>query len=417
MTQRVRPVAVTCVALVAAVAGAVPVLLADTGAERADAVAVALAVVAYLLVGVLLCVSRPGERVAWLLLAGAMAWGTGEGLLAVGLDGVREGGAAPAPVLVAVLGTAVRGLGWLALVVLLPLIFPDGRPPWTDRRWPLRLALAGLAGFATACLLSPTPLEARMEDVDNPLGLPGSLRAVTDVLALGSLATLLVALGAALAGLAHRWRSGGPLVRQQVLLFGLAFAVPLFFLPVIATELARPWMFALVVLPVPVATAVALLQRRLYDIHLVVGRGLALVGLSASVALLYAATVGGVGALLGARGAPWLGWLGAGVVAVSFAPLRDSLQRAANRLVHGRWADPGEVLADTARRVADTTDPAGLLDSLTTEVAEGLGLEAVWVSDESGVVARDGAPVVPRVGSTSRPTDGRSVGSSGGPGG
>ena len=50
----------------------------------------------------------------------------------------------------------------------------------------------------------------------------------------------------------------------------------------------------------------------------------ALVALSAAVALLYAATVGGVGALLGARGAPWLGWLGAGVVAVSFAPLRDS---------------------------------------------------------------------------------------------
>ena len=44
------------------------------------------------------------------------------------------------------------------------------------------------------------------------------------------------------------------------------------------------------------------------------------------------------------QGASWLPWLAAGVVAVSFAPLRDALQRAANRLTFGQWAQPREVL-------------------------------------------------------------------------
>ena len=392
MGNRTRTAVVVATTAAAATSTTLSLLLASAGQERVDAFAVALAVTAYLVVGAVLCLARPQEPVSWLLLGSAAAWGIGEGMLALGVQGLDAPGESSQAAVLAVLGTAVRAVGWLSLVVLLPLVFPDGRSPWPARRWPLRLSVVAIVGFTVACLFSPTPLERRIEAVDSPIGLPESLRAVTDVLALGSLALALVALATALAGLVHRWRSGGALVRQQVLWFGAAFTLPAFFLPLIATEMARPWMFAFVVLPVPVATAVALLQRRLYDIHLVVGRGLAFIGLSVAVAVLYAVTVGGIGALLGARGAPWLGWVGAGVVAVSFVPLRDSLQRAANRVVYGRWSDPAEVLRLTARRVADTTDPTGLLDTLTTEVAQGLGLSAVWILDGSRVVARHGAP-------------------------
>lgn len=378
----------------AALAGTSGVVLAAVlgAGDTADAVAVGVAVLAYLAVAVVLCLVRPGERVAWLLLAGGTAWGVGEGLLALGIHGLRSEGAVPEPALMAVLGTAIRGLGWLLLVVLLPLVFPDGRRPWPGRRWPEVVAAVGIAGFTAATLLSPRPLERRLEAVDSPTGVPDGLGWVTDLLALGSLAVLVVALVAALAGLRRRWRVGAPLQRQQVQLFAVAFALPVLFLPVVATTLAEPWMFALVVIPVPVATCVALLQKGLYDIQPIAGRGLALLALSAAVAGLYAVTVAGVGALLGARGAPWVGWIGAGVVAVSFVPLRDALQRAANRLVHGRWSDPRQVLGETARRLADTTDPSGLLQSLTAEVAEGLTLSAVWITDASGaVVARHGA--------------------------
>ena len=106
----------------------------------------------------------------------------------------------------------------------------------------------------------------------------------------------------------------------------------------------------------------AVLQRRLYDLPLVVNRSLTYGALWLVIAALYAVVVGGVGAMLQQQDAAWLPWLAAGVVAVSFAPLRDALQRAANRLTFGQWAQPREVLDRTARRLADVSDVDALLE-------------------------------------------------------
>ncbi len=105
-----------------------------------------------------------------------------------------------------------------------------------------------------------------------------------------------------------------------MLVFGVAFALPLVVLPVVATPWARPWMFALVALPVPVAVGVAMFQRRLYDVQRAARGSLTYLALSAVLAGLYALIVGGVGVMLRDRGTPWLPWAAAGVVAVAFAP-------------------------------------------------------------------------------------------------
>jgi signal transduction histidine kinase len=284
----------------------------------------------------------------------------------------------------AVVGSASRGLGWLVLVVAVPLVFPDGRTAWPARRWPVALCAVAVGAFVLGTLLAPVPLDFRLAGTDSPTGLPPSLSGVADLLALGAIALCLVTLVVAVAGLVRRWRGGDELQRQQLLWFTGAFAAPVALLPLIATPFVDPWMFAVVTLPVPVAVAVALLQRRLYDIQLVVSRSLAYVVLSVLIACLYAATVGGVGALLQERGADWLPWVAAGVVAVSFAPLRDALQRAANRLVYGRWAQPAEVLATTGRRLTDAMDVTRLLGTLAQELGDGLGLRGVEVVDARG---------------------------------
>ena len=80
------------------------------------------------------------------------------------------------------------------------------------------------------------------------------------------------------------------------------------------------------------------------------------------------------------RAPPWLPWVAAGVVAVSFAPLRDALQRAANRITYGQWASPDEVRARTSRRLADAGEVDGVLDSLVHDLAEGLGLGYVEIT-------------------------------------
>jgi signal transduction histidine kinase len=155
-------------------------------------------------------------------------------------------------------------------------------------------------------------------------------------------------------------------------------------------------MFALATLPVPVAIAIAVTQRRLYDVQLAVNRSLTYGLLSLLIAGVYAVVVGGVGAFTRSRGAPWLPWVAAGVVAVSFAPLRNALQQAANRLTYGQWSQPADVLAATGRRLADAADVPALLHTLAAELGTGLSLTSVEITDALGrPLARHGVAGTP----------------------
>lgn len=379
--MRVIRVPAALLLAVSAAGGAVGSVVATGSRARFDDVAVVLAVIAYALVGLAVELARPGHPVGRLMLAGAFAWGTGEGLLAIGLAGLDGAPDDTTYLLLGVVGSATRGLGWLLLILALPLVFPDGRPPSRAAFW---LVATCIASFTAATLLAPVPLEDRLADVDNPVGLPDSWTLVSDLHAVGSIGLSFVALAVAVVTLVRRWRTGGELVRQQVLVFGVAFALPLLLLPLVVTPWASPWMFALVTLPVPVAVAIAMFQRRLYDVQLAVSRTLTYLALSAALAGIYALVVGGAGVMLRDRGTTWLPWAAAGVVAVAFAPLRDSLQSAVNRLTYGRWSAPAEVLADTGRRLADAADGPALLESLTAELVHGLGLDFAEILDAHG---------------------------------
>lgn len=373
-----------------AVTGAVTAIVTTGSRARFDDLVIVLAVAAYAAVGTAVELARPGHWVGRLMLLGSAAWGIGEGLIAVGLAGLAEHPDSTTYAVVGVLGTAARGLAWLVLVLALPLVFPDGRSP---SRAATALVTTSIATFTAGLLLAPTPLEDRMDTVDNPVGLPESWQVLADLMAIGGLALAFVSLAVVVVALVHRWRAGGERLRQQVLVFGVAFALPLLVLPIAASPLSRPWMFALATLPVPLAVAVAMFQRRLYDVQLAVSRTLTYVALSAVLAGIYALVVLGVGVLLQDRGAAWLPLAGAAVVAVAFAPLRETLQGAVNRMTYGRWSSPATVLADTGRRLADAADAPGLLESLTDEMVHGLGFRHAEIRDHSGTtLAATGDP-------------------------
>ena len=365
------------------------VLLADGSRSRFDDLAVAAVILTCTVVGVVLQVARPENRVATVMLAGAVAWGVGEGLLAWGVDGIARTPGSATYVLLAVVGTAARGVGWLLLVLVLPVIFPDGR---AESRLAARLATGCVIAFAAGSLLASVPIEERLTETVNPIGVPDPWSVIVDLLLVGALALAGIAIVLAIRSLVHRWQVGDELRRQQVLVFGIAFALPLTLLPFMPTPWVEPWMFALVTLPIPVAVAVAVLQRRLYDIPLALNKTLTYILLSAALAVLYAAVVAGVGVMLRDRGATWLPLAAAAVVAVAFAPLRESLQRGVNRLTYGRWSAPAEVLGETGRRLGDAADGPALLDALTDELVGGLGLRRAEVRDQAGRLLASSGP-------------------------
>lgn len=391
---RLRVPALVACATGAAVLGALPALWASP-AELPDRIAVALVIAGYAATALVILLSRPGNRVAGLMMLGTVCWAAGEFLVGWGVQGWARTdpdviGASRA----AVAGTVLRGVGWLVLVLGVPLAFPDGETAWPGRRTPRVLLVLSLVALSLGCILAPYPLESRLGHLPSPTGLPVSMKVVADLVAVTALGLAFVTLVTAVLGLRVKWRRADALGRQQLLWFAVAFAVPLLCLPLAATPWASPWLFAAVSAPVPIALATALLQRRLYDIDLVMSRSLTYLLVCGTAVAIYAVTIAAVGILLRRPGAEWLPWVGAAVVALVFTPMRHFVASLANRVTYGHWSAPGDVLAATERRLRDATDLPGLLQTMVTELADMLRLRHLEVMDVEGSVVCGSGEVV-----------------------
>jgi signal transduction histidine kinase len=388
LTTAARETAVAVsLAVVAAVAG---VSCSIWGAVTDDhsvvsAVLSATAVGAFVAMGVLVVALRPRNRVGWLMLGGGVLWAVGNGCVDLAFHGlVAQPGSLAAASAFAVIGSVARSAGWLLVVVAVPIVFPDGRlssPRWS---WLVKLFVAALVGSTVGALTSDDANLTGLGSWHNPLAV-SSLQDLSGLVSLASVLIAAVAIGGAVLQLRARWRAGGQLDRQPIALLALAVAVPIVAAPV-ALLTGAGWVFSIAALPMPFAVAFGVLVRGLYDIRGAANRTLVWVTLSLVVAAVYALVIVGLGGLLDVGGASWLPWVAAAVVAVLFAPLRDALQRAVNRLTFGRWDEPYDVLAEIGQRLAAATDVDGLLDELVAELTA-LGLQAVVISDDHGIVA------------------------------
>lgn len=180
-------------ATVAAVAAAVVAWDAGLGQEGARLAEVPV-IGACVGVGALILTSRPGQPVGRALLAGGAVWGLASLPVELLVAELAAGPTTTAAGLLAV-AFAVRGLGWMLLAVVLPLVFPDG----ATRRggWWLRLAAADLALFVVVMLAQPRLVDDRLPVTDSPVGLPPSLQTVTDaaVLVVAALAVACLVAG------------------------------------------------------------------------------------------------------------------------------------------------------------------------------------------------------------------------------
>lgn len=387
-------------AVVLALAGsAVAVAYSQPGsAVFADTLSFGVVLAVIAVVGAVVVLAVPGNRTGWLLLAAATVMGVGEAFTQAGIYGVRTSpGSVPAAGYLAAIGPALQASGLLIAVVFVPIVFPDGHLPGPRWRWLPCAAAAAIACLFLGNLLSPSTNEDQLAHWHSPLGLPARYGQLAGALSAVGVFLAVAAAAGAVAGLVARWRRGGPLVRQQLLLLALAVGPPaLVLLAVIVFGSLPGWVFGLALLPLPVAIAVAILNHGLYDLRRAAHRTLTWLTMSGAVAGIYAVVVVTAAALVPGRHAWWPSALAAALAALLLIPLRESLQRAVNRVVYGRWHEPYEVLAGLGERLEAAADVDRLLDAVLTELTTGLDLRDVGVLDPDGTaVAGAAAPDTP----------------------
>jgi signal transduction histidine kinase len=262
------------------------------------------------------------------------------------------------------------------------LLFPDGRlvPRW--RKGPtIALYAAALA------LLVPLAWAA-----------PGANRTISLIITFGVLTPLI-----GVATQAYRYRqSPTPTERQQARLLFWALSPALLvglYAVVFALQHTGGNEFegrSIVVLPVsifrvfqpvfsiiPIALFIGILRYRLWDIDKVISRTLVYSVLAGFVSAVYVAVVVGIGSLFGDAQTENLGLsiVATGVIAVAFQPVKDRVQRFANRLVYGQRATPYEVLSEFSERMAETPATDVLLARMARILAEGTAARRadVWL--------------------------------------
>jgi signal transduction histidine kinase len=174
-----------------------------------------------------------------------------------------------------------------------------------------------------------------------------------------------------LASVVVRVLHAGPAERRQVGWFGYSVVMA-----VLVILLAPSHLLNVAVLFIPAGIAVAALRYRLYDLDLLVNRTLVVALLLGGAAVAYLALVAWVGALFGTSEGV-VPFVSAFTVALGFHPARLRLQRAVDRLFHGRRGDPYALLQDLDRALREAEAPREALAAAAVLVRSGLRLPGI----------------------------------------
>lgn len=370
-------------------------------------VAIATLVVTFAVVGALIASHRPGNPIGWIFCAAALLQGiSNSGYEYATYALLTRPGLLPLGAEVSWLGQWIWAPGLGLILVFLPLLFPDGRPP--SRRW---RPVAWLGALSIAMITLPAMVilwpvrgvalvrpEAPAEE--------GTSHLLFVVVEFAGFPLMLLAGLAAVVSLFVRFRRASGVERQQIKWFASAAALTLVFvfvfeqvtnsgdglLGVILAALS-----VLLVPTIPIATGIAILRHRLYDIDVIINRALVYGVLTVSLASIY---LGGVAAvqyalrtLTGQEQQPQLAVVASTlVIAALFNPLRRRVQAFVDRRFYRQKYDAQKTLEAFGARLRDETDVGRLGEDLVGVVRETLHPEYVllWLREPGAdnVVAR-----------------------------
>ena len=360
-------------------------------------------IVSFSVVGALIASHRPENPLGWLFLAAALFYGIqipGEEYAVYAL--LTNPGSLPLGAEFAWLTEWIWALGYGIILVFLPLLFPDGHPP--SRRWRGVGWLGGLS-IGLICVLTFIVLWPERGPVLLQLGgYAGEVEqwrsAVLDwVLRLGGPMLLVAGLGAVIS-LFVRFRRARGDERQQIKWFASAAALTLAWIIVFGQSTLRGLPGAIVALSgllviasIPVATGIAILRYRLYDIDLLINRALVYGPLTVLLAAAYVGSVVGLQASFRAiTGQESTLAIVASTLAIAalFGPLRRWVQASVDRRFYRRKYDAAKTLADFNARLRDETDLNALRNGLVGVVRDTMQPSHVslWLHPEAAPKAK-----------------------------
>ena len=335
---------------------------------------------AYGTVGALIASRRPENVIGRIFCAVGLALAvasTASGYADYGLYG--ESGALPAAELAA----------WLHLLVLfaapclLFLLFPDGRSPsarWRPVVW--LVVVTGVGVFVTLAF-SPGELdEYTYPGLANPLGVGGGAGDVLTAIEDFGNSLLPIAVFLSICALIARfWRSSG---RERLQLKWVVYTAALtatsflasFVLPDAVPQAVEDAVFLLGVAAfaaIPVTAGIAILRHRLYDIDVIINRTLVYGALTATLVLVYVASIVSSQQLFRAlTGQESQLAVVASTLAIAalFGPLRRRVQSFIDRRFYRKKYDAAKVLEAFGVRLRDETDLDVLSGDLVAVVRE-----------------------------------------------
>jgi signal transduction histidine kinase len=249
------------------------------------------------------------------------------------------------------------------LLLLVALLFPDGRP--VSRRWrwlTVELALGTAVGTIALAAIAARAHRGLVTGGAAPVR-PGWDTAAL----LAAYACLLVGAVLTVIALAIRIRRTSGPARGPMLLAGANAALLLITFVLDLVE-GVPGVWIGGTLAIPVATAIGVLRYGLYDIDLLVHRSLLYGLLTVAVIAVYSGAVA-----LAARVVPPVeGVVAAAVTVVVLLPLREGVHALLERALYGQRSRPYELVTTLNRRIGLAHTPEEVLGSAVTAVGEGL---------------------------------------------
>ena len=277
--------------------------------------------------------------------------------------------------------------GFLPLLTLVPLLYPDGLLPGRIWRWAAGASMAGIVALSAGVALYDESLAGRVA-VPKLVTAPAIAQALSFVAALLLVPSVLIAL----ASLVVRHRFSRGLARRQMVVLLAAAAV---LLVVTATQGLMPspadvLVQAAAVVLLPLAIGVAVTRHRLYDLDLVVCRALVATSMAACLVGAYLSVFAVVQAISQDQSVLSAA-LAAGASGAVIQPLGRHLTAGVDRLYFGHRAEPYVVTSHLATRLTGAgADMAEVPDIVCSTVLADLRLRGarLWVDSDGGSTSR-----------------------------